>query len=138
MGNQFEITFSVQDKSLFFSFFILGNFIGPLVFKHTLFSNFLTLLISTSFGSCVGLPSENVDGFLNFASFFSCFTLLSLDFLFLIKHPKLSINLFFNNVLFNFVLFIHQLFFSFDLATCNHEIGLFFSQFICFHFEFSV
>jgi len=70
MGNQFEITFSVQDKSLFFSFFILSNFIGPLVFKHTLFSNFLTLLISTSFGSCVGLPSENVDGFLNFASFF--------------------------------------------------------------------
>lgn len=88
--------------------------------------------------STVSLPGKNINCFLNLCSFIMGLSLFSLNFLFLVKHPKLSVNLLLNNGLFNFTLFVHKLLFSFNLASSNHEISFFFSKLICLHFELSI
>jgi hypothetical protein len=138
MGNQFKITFSIKNKSLSFCLFILIDFFSPLFFEHCLFFHFLFYFISCILLSSICLPSQDINSFLYLLSLISSFALFSFNFFLLIKHPKFSIYLFFNNVLFNFVFLVHQLFFSFDLTTSNHKVSFLFSQFVSFHFEFTI
>jgi len=88
--------------------------------------------------SLLSLPVEDVDCLLDFLLLVSGFSLLSLCFLFSIKHPKLCIDLFFNNLILKLGSLVHQLLFSFELATSYHELSFFFPQFIGFHLELSI
>jgi hypothetical protein len=82
------------------------------------------------------LPGQNIKGFLYLLVLNLGFISFSLNFFVMIKHPKLGINLFFNDTLFKFLFFIHQLLFSFYLSSSNHERCFFLSQVISFHLEF--
>lgn len=73
---------------------------------------------------------------MNFFPIFFGFKLLSGNFLIAIEHPEFGIYLLFNNIIFKFLSFIHQLFFSLELTTSVHESSLFASKIVCFHFEF--
>lgn len=135
---KFDISFFIKNEFLSLCLFITLNFFCPLGFKHCLF---LTSFVVFNFNSLflfVDLPCQNIDHivvlFLLNNFFFSTF----FGFSFAVEHPKLSINLVFNNTLFDFTLFVHELLFSFELAACNHKCSLFFSQFVGFHFEFTI
>lgn len=93
-----------------------------------------------SFSACLfsglGLPVENIEGGLILVLSLHGFVLLSLDFLVVVDHPKLGVNLFLENLLLKLLSLVEQLLFSLYLASAYHELGLFFSELIGFHFEF--
>ena len=97
MSNQLQISFSVQNEFLSLLLLISFSFLGPLSFKHMLLAKSLIFLRGGSLSSCVSLPGQDIDSFLNLGSFVLSFSLFSLNFLLLIKHPQLSINLLFDN-----------------------------------------
>ena len=84
------------------------------------------------------LPRENVEGFLYLFSLFNSFSFFSSEFFLCVKHPKLGIDLFFNNIFLHFLSLIHKLFLPLKLGTSCHEMSFFSSQIICLHFELPV
>lgn len=56
----------------------------------------------------------------------------------MVEHPEFGVDLLLDDRLLHLLSLVHKLLFSFDLGTSYHEGGLFLSQVIGLHFEFSL
>lgn len=134
--NELEVPLSVENELLSLGFFIGLDFPGPLVLEHLLLSGFLFSVDVFCLRNGVLLPREDVEGFLDLLFLELSLVLLSLHLFLVVEHPELSINLLLDDGLLHLLFFVHELLFSLELSSCDHEGGLLFSQIVGLHFEF--
>jgi hypothetical protein len=133
--DELDVPLSVQDEFLSLGLLISVGLLGPLLFEHCLFSGFLLGINLLGLRNCVLLPGENVESFLDLLLLVGSLLLLSLHFLLVVEHPEFGVDLLLNDGLLQLMFLVHELLFSFNLGSCDHESGLFPSQVIGLHFE---
>jgi len=136
--DELDVSFSMQDEFLSLSFFIGFDLLGPLVLEHLLLSGFFLSVDVLRLRNGILLPGEDVEGLLDLLLLEGALLLLSLDFLLVVEHPEFGVDLLLNDGLLQLLSLVHELLFSFDLGSGYHEGGLFLSQVIGLHFEFSL
>ena len=138
MVNELDIPLPIEYELLSLCLFVSLDLLGPLLLKHMLLSLLLVSVNSLGLGDGVLLPGEDVEGFLDLLFLQGALLLFSLNFLLVIEHPKFGVDLLLNDGLLQLLLFVHELLFSFDLGSGNHEGSLLPSQVVGLHFEFSL
>ena len=136
--NEFEVSLSVQDELLSNSLFVSFKLLSPLSLEHLLLSSSLFSLDVSGTPPCLSLPVEDIDGFVDSLSLILSLSLLSLNFLVMIHHPELGIDLLLNDALLELCLLVHELLFSLDVASGGHELGLFSPEVVSFHLKLPV
>ena len=86
----------------------------------------------------LSLPSKNVHSLRDLLLLLSLLSAFSFSLLLGIKHPEFGIDLLLLNGLLELGPLVHELLFSFKLATGDHELGLLLSQVISLHLKLSV
>lgn len=128
--DEFEVTFFVKQKTLPFGFALLFGLSLPLVVKHLLFLTSSVSFTSSLIVTLLLLPVEHTHSVTNELLLFFGFFNFTLELFLSIKFPKLSVNLLFHHLRFNFTSLINQLLLSFDLGTICVETGVFLSELI--------
>ena len=138
MVDELEVSLPVKNKLLTISFMISSDLLSPLLLEHLLLH--LLLLVFAEFVLIlkVVLPVEDAECFQLFLILVFDLVLLSLDLLLVVEFPELGEDLLFEDVPLEFLLLVHQLLFSLDLAAGDHELGLLLPQLVGFHFEFTL
>ena len=84
------------------------------------------------------LPRQDVERFLYLFLLLGSFSSLPGEFLLMIEHPQLGVNLLLHDLFFHFLSLIHELFFAFELRAGRHEVRLLAPQIIGLHFKFPI
>lgn len=134
--DELKVPFSVKNELLSLCLLVCLDFLSPLLLKHLLLSGFFLSIDLFCLSNCILLPCENVKSLLNLLFLCCSLILLSLDFLLMIEHPQLGVDLLLNDRLFELGFLVHELLFSLELGSGNHESGLLLSQVVGLHFEF--
>ena len=134
--DELKVSFSVQDEFLSLGFLIGFDLLGPLVLEHQLLSGYFLRVNVFGLGNGILLPSEDVEGLLDLLLLEGALLLLSREFLLMVEHPEFGVDLLLNDGLLHLLSLVHELLFSFDLGSGDHEGGLLLSQVIGLHFEF--
>jgi hypothetical protein len=95
--DQFKIPLSVKDELLSLCFLVSFDLLGPLPLKHVLLSGFFLSINLLCLGNGILLPGENIKSLLDLLFLDLRLVLLSLNFLLVIKHPQLGVDLLLNN-----------------------------------------
>jgi hypothetical protein len=136
--DQLEVPFSVKNELLSLCLLVCLDFLSPLPLKHLLLSSFFFSVNLFCLSNCILLPSENIESLLNLLFLCCSLILLSFNFLLMIEHPQLGVDLLLNDRLFELGFLVHELLFSLELGSGNHESSLLLSQVVSLHFEFSL
>ena len=97
MVDEFKVSLSVKDELLSLSLLVSFDLLGPLPLKHVLLSSFFLSINVLCLGDGILLPSKDVKSLLNLLLLNTSLVLLSLDFLLMIEHPKLGVDLLLND-----------------------------------------
>ena len=136
--DKLNISLPVQDEFLPISFSVVLLLKFPLSLEHLLLLDFLFSLNVGDSPTLLSLPSKNVHSLRDLLLLLSLLSAFSFSLLLRIKHPEFGIDLLLLDGLLELGPLVHELLFSFKLATSDHELGLLLSQVISLHLKLSV
>ena len=137
MGHELHVPFSVLEESSSLSFLFVIELLLPFFLELLLLSNFSFMFGFFVLLSSFLLPIQDIECSCYLLFLLYCLSLLSVDLLVVFEHPEFGVDLLLKDLLFELCLLIHELLFSFDLSSGNHESGFLLSELISFHFKLS-
>lgn len=130
VSDEVQVSFSVQDELLAFSFTLVVLLSRPLVLQHVLFIvNHLLLIVSLLLASHL-LPVEHTVGVFDQLLLLNCLFLFALDLFGFVQLPQLGVELLLSDFLLHLLALLNELLLALNLTVLGVELRAFLPQLI--------